>query len=250
MKAVILAAGIGSRLKPLTDIKPKTMVAVNGTPMIGRIIASLVQGGVDQIIICSGYLSDVIRRYSAEAFPHVRVTFVENTDYRTTNNMFSLYLAREYLVGDCLIMNADLCFDSEVIPLLVAHTGSAFAVDSGKYIEESMKVVVHNGIITAISKQLQPHESYGCSIDVYKIDGSDTAVLVDEMRRIIDVEGIRNQWTEVMLNRLCNTGRLRVAPVSIGTLRWYEVDNFDDLRAAELLFSERPEGFGTKHAHE
>lgn len=238
MNAIILAAGIGSRLRPLTDSRPKTMVKVNGTPMIGHIIRALLADRVARIVICTGYRAEIIKDYCAREFPGAPITFVDNPDFTTTNNMFSLYLAREYLHGDCFLMNADLRFDPEIIPLLRSQPGSAFAVDKARYIEESMKVVVNGRRVTAIAKTIKPEESYGCSIDVYKISAADAPLLIEEMRRIIDLEGNRNQWTELMLHRLCADGRLTVTPADIGKLRWYEIDNFEDLAVAELLFNE------------
>lgn len=241
MNAIILAAGIGSRLRPLTDSRPKTMVKVNGTPMIGHIIRSLLDDGVHRVVICTGYRAEIIKDYCTAEFPGAPIVFVDNPDFLTTNNMFSLYLAREHLKGECFVMNADLKFDPGVIPLLRAQKGTAFAVDQGRYIEESMKVVVRDGRVRAIAKTIKPDESYGCSIDVYKIAAADGPLLVDEMRRIIEVEGSRNQWTELMLHRLCADGRLQVTPANIGKLRWYEIDNFEDLAVAEMLFNERLE---------
>jgi HAD superfamily hydrolase (TIGR01450 family) len=237
MNAIVLSAGIGSRLKPLTDSKPKTMVEVNGTPMIGYIIRALARVGASQIVICTGYLSQVIREYCGKEFPSLAIRFVENEDYLTTNNMYSLYLAREFLDGDCLIMNGDLCFDADILELLIAQKATAFAVDVGRYLGESMKVMVRGGHITGISKALAPDEAYGCSIDIYRIATGDTKLLVGEMHKIIEAEHDRNQWTEVMLHRLCSTGRLRAKPVGIGSFRWYEIDDFRDLGEAELLFN-------------
>lgn len=214
------------------------MVKVNGTPMIGHIIESLLDDGVDRIVICTGYRAEIIKEYCGRAFPLAPIIFVDNPDFLTTNNMYSLYLAREHLKGDCFVMNADLKFDAGVIPLLRTQQGTAFAVDRGRYIEESMKVVVRDARVCAIAKTIKPEESYGCSIDVYKIAAADGPLLIEEMRRIIEGEGNRNQWTELMLHRLCADGRLAVVPTNIGALRWYEIDNFEDLAVAEMLFAE------------
>ena len=218
------------------------MVEVNGVPMIGHIVRALLADKVSKVAICTGYRGEIIKSYCAENFPGAPIVFVDNPEYLTTNNMFSLYLAKEYLLdGDCYLMNADLKFDAGVIPLLRAQPGTAFAVDKGRYIEESMKVVVRDGRVCAIAKTIKPDESYGCSIDVYKIAAKDAPLLVEEMKRIIEVEGQRNQWTELMLHRLCADGRLNVVPANIGNLRWYEIDNFDDLAIAEMIFAEHLE---------
>lgn len=246
MNAIILAAGCGSRLRPLTEKKPKTMVEVNGKPIIGHAINRLIHEGITQIAICTGYHSDIIREYCERDFRLVDFRFIENSEYLTTNNMFSLYLAREYLVEDCVVMNGDVVFDAGIVSLLLNQDHTAFAVDAGKYLDESMKVAVQNGRIVAISKNIPQQEAFGCSIDIYKIASSDTSLLIEEMQRIIEIENNKTNWTEVLLNRLCADGRLVAHPAAIGERRWYEIDNFDDLTAAESIFNTRWNDFITR----
>lgn len=237
MRAIVLAAGLGSRFHALSEGKPKTLIKVNGTPMLGHILNAL-ESKVDEVVIVTGYRSEMIREHCRRSHPRMKVRFVHNEDFESTNNMYSLSLAREFLNGDFLLMNADLCFDPGVIDRLRAAKGSCFAVDKGRYLEEAMKITVKEGFITGISKKIPPNEAFGSSIDVYRIAAADAALLVSEMKQIIDVEGNRNQWTEVMLDRLCRDGRLKAAPLEIGTLRWAEIDNVEDLGQAELLFNE------------
>jgi HAD superfamily hydrolase (TIGR01450 family) len=239
VNAVILAAGVGSRLRPLTDEKPKTMVEVNGVPMLGRIIGLLLRRPIQQVVVCTGYRADAITSYCGEAFPSERVTFVHNELFDATNNMYSLYLAREYLRGGGLLMNADLCFDEAVIDVLLGQEGSAFAVDVGVYNDESMKVTAADGLVTAIAKTIGPDEALGCSIDVYKFDGEGGALLVAEVEHVVEQERNLNDWTEVALDSLCRGGRLKPHAADVHGLRWAEIDNFDDLLDAELAFNER-----------
>ncbi len=133
MKAIILAAGIGSRLKPLTDFKPKTMVEINGKPMLRHILDAVFAAGVTDVVICTGYKSEVIRDYCSKELASANIRFIENHDYQTTNNMYSLFLASAELRGDCLLMNADLCFDPQIIEMLMKQTETAFAIDKGRF---------------------------------------------------------------------------------------------------------------------
>ncbi len=237
MRAVILAAGMGSRLRPITDYKPKTLVKVNDKPMLGYIIESLMLSSVNDIIICIGYRGEIIKNYCNNTYPAARFTFVENTRYAETNNMYSLYLVRQYLTEEFLLMNADLVFDPGVISLLLTMKNTAVAVDKGCYLEESMKVSVVDGVVNRISKGISQSESYGCSIDVYKIAKHDVEVLVGEMKNIIQVNSDENQWTEVLLDRLFAVGKIAAQSCDIGANRWFEIDNYEDLHTAELLFN-------------
>jgi HAD superfamily hydrolase (TIGR01450 family) len=239
MRAIILAAGVGSRLHPITLEKPKTLVTVNNKPMIDHIVDALLYAGVIDIVVCVGYRSSQLVAHLTDTYGSTaNLTFVENEVYAKTNNMHSLYLAREYLAGDVLLMNADLVFDKEIIAELVKAPGCAVAVDKGNYIEESMKIVVSHGGIDGISKQIPREAAYGSSIDVYKFDAEATQVLSSYIRHIIEVEGVLTQWTEVLLDRVFKEKLVKAAPFDIGDRKWFEIDNFDDLAAAEIKFNE------------
>lgn len=182
-RAVILAAGIGSRLRPITEYKPKTLVQVNGKPILAHTIDALLEGGITSIVIVTGYLSESVRKFCQDAYPDTHFTFIENDKFDTTNNLYSLYLARHYLTEDSIVMNGDLVFDSAVIKRLKTAQGTRVAVDAGRFIDESMKVVVRDGIIRHISKKVPHQDAYGCSIDIYKFTKSDLKPLVAELEK-------------------------------------------------------------------
>jgi len=237
MKAIILAAGIASRLRPITYEKPKTLVEVNGKPMIGYILEALEKHGIMDIVVCIGYRGDQIIEYCRTEFPKLKYSFVDNQDYEETNNMYSLYLARKHLINDLLLMNADLVFDDSVIGGLANLKGTAVAVDTHSYFEESMKVIVKNSNIIHISKKIDQRDAFGCSIDVYRLGRQDLKILNQELIRIIENENDRNQWTEVLLDQLFQSGKVKAAPYKIGKAKWFEIDNYDDLAQAEILFN-------------
>lgn len=240
MKAIILAAGIGSRLRPATNDKPKTMVKVNGHPMIAGIIDSLISAGIQTIIVCTGYKSNVITEYLNEFYSsRVNLLFIHNEEYLSTNNMYSLYLAREHMNDEIIVMNADLIYDKQIMIDLVSCCGNAVAVDKGRYLEESMKITVEGNYISSISKGINKEDAYGCSIDIYKFDISSAQTLKSEIVKIIEDEKDVNQWTEVLLNKVFHQNKILARPMEINTMRWYEIDNFDDLASAEILFNEK-----------
>ena len=150
MKALILAAGLGSRLAPITDNLPKSLVAVNGTPILFKQIDNLLKNGVTDITIVSGYKADVLEKKVHSVYPGVKI--IESVDYATTNNMYSAYLGIKSIGQDgFLMMNADVFFDCSVIASLLAwKSENAIVVDIGRYNEESMKVVQEKNRITAI----------------------------------------------------------------------------------------------------
>jgi len=207
MKAIILAAGIGSRLYPMTHSKPKTLVEVNGKPMLGYLIDNLIGAGISDITICVGFEANQIKKFCTKNYSRSLFHFVDNTDYLKTNNMYTLYLARDFLDDDVIIMNADLVYGQAIIEKILQTLGSVVACDKGSYNEESMKVTVEDGVITSISKAITPENSYGNSIDVYKIVKADLPILIEKMTEIVEKD--KKQWTEVLLDQLFFSGNLK-----------------------------------------
>ncbi len=246
MKAIILAAGIGSRLRPITNEKPKTLVEVNGKPLLGHILDSLIVNGIKDIVICVGYKSEEIINYCESTYTTINFKFIDNKDFDKTNNMYSLFLAKEELNDDLILMNADLVFDSNIISGLIKEETSAVAVDVGTYIEESMKVTVDNEFISSISKKISESDSKGCSIDIYKLNKSDLSIILSELNRIIIKNKDLNQWTELMLDNLFKSKQLLTKVMDIKNSFWFEIGNFDDLAKAEILFNNEIKKLGSK----
>lgn len=238
MKALILAAGLGTRLAPITDRCPKSLVPVNGKPILLKQIENLHENGVTDITVISGYKSNVLESVVHTLYPDIKI--VESVNYASTNNMYSAYLGIRSMFPDeknidaFVMMNADVFYDASVIASLMSNPyQNLIVVDIGRYIEESMKVVKEGESLVEISKKIAPEDSYGCSIDVYKF-GADGAKAF--YRHCVDYIEKRKElklWSEVALNNALKDICFKVCPL-IG--RWLEIDNLDDLKAAEVLF--------------
>lgn len=234
MNALILAAGVGSRLAPLTDHMPKSLVEVNGTPILMKQIDNLHACGITDITVVSGYLSHVLADAVGGKYPEIRI--LESVDYAITNNMYSAYLAKEAMAGQgFLMMNADVFFDASVIrALLDCPHPNAIVVDVGRYMEESMKVMERNGKLTAIAKTIPPAQALGCSIDVYKFSPAAADAFFAKCSEYIEANNDRKQWSEVALNDILTEVDFYACPLRG---RWLEIDTQDDLFAAEKLFA-------------
>lgn len=235
MKAVILAAGIGSRLRPFTKIVPKCMVEVNNVKIVEKQISNLIINGVklEDIIIVIGYKYQIIEKYLNEVYKGVNI--IVNNDYDKTNNMYSLNLTKEYLKNDdFILMNADVYYESEIIKVLLNDEHKNLIVcDNGKYIEESMKISKKGEKIIKISKNIKKEEAYGVSIDVYKFSKEAGRELFKIIDNIINVEKDFNSWTEVAIDKLLNKQNFYSLDMKY---KWVEIDNHEDLKYAEKLF--------------
>ena len=131
MKAIILAAGMGSRLKELTSSIPKCMIEINGESLIKRLLKILIKYKVNDIVLVVGYKQEVLMDYISKLKLDIKVTYIYNKDYNITNNIYSLFLAKpEILKEDILLLESDLIFDEQVIEKLISSPEKNLAVVS------------------------------------------------------------------------------------------------------------------------
>jgi choline kinase len=235
MKAVILAAGFGSRLRPITDEIPKCMVDVNGIPIIQKQIENLLSNSINDIIVVSGYKDNILSEYLNTNFPFVNI--IKNSIFDKTNNMYSLYLCTHFLKGySFYLMNADVFFDANIITKMQNDKrGSLIACDNRIYMEESMKIEVDSEqLIKHISKQITAESAFAVSIDVYRFDEIIGTTLLEYTKHAIEELNDLNSWTEVAIDAICKTN---VIYPHIINGRWFEIDNHNDLQEASKLFN-------------
>jgi choline kinase len=227
--AIILAAGVGSRLAPLTDKIPKCLVPVGGKSVLMHQLEAFRRCGLRDILVVAGYRAEQV----GNALNGCGRLLV-NSQFRSTNNMYSLSLAAPYVEGSCILVNGDVVFDASILDgLLKIPFPDLIAVDKEHYIAESMKVTVAGQRITHISKEISPDQAYACSIDLYRFSATTMRRLFETVDDYLN-RGECNQWTEVAINDLLKEREIR--PFDIGGKRWTEIDNFDDLREAEDIW--------------
>ena len=240
MIGVILAAGVGSRLRPMTNNKPKCLVTTAGKPILQYQLDAYKNAGITDIIIIVGYEGDAIRNY-CKYIKELNITIIENNEYEDSNNMYSLYLAKDYIKGNSFILNnADLAVeDNLVTDMMASQEENIVAVDFSTFNEESMKVTCNSdGLIVNISKQITKEDTLGCSIDFYKFSDKSSEIFFEELDRIIIKENNKKDWTEIAMQRLFKSLELKFKPFDIKTTAWVEIDNYDDLASSDKIFSQ------------
>jgi choline kinase len=238
---IILAAGVGSRLRPLTDEVPKTMVKVNGEAIIERLLKQIVS--IDSITtnikIATGYKSQILKDFVNSLELKANIEFIENKDYNTTNNMYSLYLALSATneKNDLVIINADCFYDKSIVEEIVKSSGNYIAIDKGIFNEESMKIKSNdNKQVIGMSKALEDSDHTFVSIDIYAFDCGNRDKIFQIASDIIN-SGELNSWTEVAIDLLSKDKSSNLKYLDMTGKKWMEIDNHDDLRKAEEIFN-------------
>jgi choline kinase len=235
MKAVILAAGVASRLRPLTDDIPKCLLKIGEQTILGQIIDNLISNNINNIVIVTGYLEEKIKTYISAKYPGLKVTYIYNKIYDSTNNIYSLWLAKETVQDDSmLLLDSDILFDKKIVGLLLdSKHENCLALKSGFQLgEEEIKVRVNGqGYITEISKEVDLKAAIGESIGIEKFTGQVLAQLFHVLDRLITVDKEVNLWYESAFQEIIDNGA-QIAPVDVGSLVCIEIDTFEDIEYA------------------
>jgi len=240
MNAVILAAGQGTRLQPLTRNKPKCLVRVAGRPIIDHMARALLDNGITRLVVVAGYYAESVSEW-AKTLSDPRLIILGNKEYSHTNNMFSLHLSRPFLAGEPFILaNGDVVIQDRVIQELLADQRPNLIVsEPGAWNEESMKTTLGpEGFFSDISKDIAPKAAYGLSCDIYKLSAESGETLLAKCAEYVVEKQSRSEWTEVALQELMQSGRLKLEPHDIESAAWLEIDTPDDLLRADALFGQ------------
>lgn len=235
-QAVILAAGVGSRLRPLTDGRPKAALPLGGQPLVGHALESLAACGVSTAIIVAGHAREAL----LEALPHVPglgVTVVDNPEYATTNTLASLVCAAPALDdGDFFLLDGDVMFEREVLRRLLGG-GTRLAVDRDTPLDaDAVKVALVRERIVAIGKEL-PDGVRGVaeSIGIARIAGAIAPSLFAVGHGML-AAGAHQAYYEAAFEQLIAT-RAPLDAADVTGFKWVEIDDHEDLARARALFA-------------
>lgn len=244
MQAIILAAGMGKRLGEYTQDNTKCMLIVNGVRLIDRTLEALHSVGVSKVVLVIGYKGQNVREYVGTSYKGIPVEYVENPVYNKTNNIYSLYLAKDYLmVEDTLLLESDSIFDSSVVQKLVDDPNPNLAlVDKYESWMDGTVVTLDDErrILRIIDKEHFRYEEindYYKTVNIYKFSKEFSSKYYVPFLTAYSTALGNNEYYEQVLRVILH---LRNAPLKALPLNgelWYEIDDVQDLDIASGLFA-------------
>lgn len=242
MKAIILAAGVGSRIRPLTDNCPKSLLKVGGRTILEMMISHIQDCGINEVVFVLGYLQEQIKDYVDAQFPDLTVHYVINDRFAETNTGFSLMLTKDSVDGCSFIkFDADVVFDKEILKRLIeCEYDNCLCIDKNINLDaEEIKVIIEdqNRVIKA-SKTVNPKDAAGESIGIEKISSAAAKLLFAELEAMMADEKNHQEYYEAAYERLIGKNVVFHA-LDISGLKWTEIDTKEDFATAEKIFSNK-----------
>ena len=227
MKAIILAAGKGTRLDGAA-VKPKCLVEIGGQTLLRRQIESLRDANINHIVIVVGFGADSIRDECDSD-----ITFVENVDFAETSSLYSLWLAREHLTDGFVVLNCDVLFHPQLLANLLesAHADALLLSDTETTPlgDEEMKVKLKDDLVIDISKIMDPREADGENVGIVKFSAPGAQVLIGYMDELL-ASGAKKDWAPRAFREFALHHPLHA--LSTGGLPWIEIDFPEDYERA------------------
>ena len=233
--ACLLAAGTGSRLRPLTEAMPKCLTMIGGKPLLERLVSCLRERGFKRLLVVIGHFEEQIRSFLDDCAGELVVEYVRSPLYRTTNNIYSLWLAGAKLDESFLLVESDLIFAPSLIGELLLPdriavsrilpwmNGTTITMDSA-------------GQVTSFHEHRTalPRDDEYKTVNIYSFSRSTWRRVFQRLDRAITDARV-NEYYEVVLKEMVADGSLSLECVVFDSDRWYEVDAMRDLPGAERI---------------
>jgi len=237
MKAVILAAGMGSRLGDITKEIPKALLPVENTTLLGRILNDIRQiESIKEILIITGYKAEKIEEYVKENFSDLNIILKHNVEYNKSNNIYSVHLCEDELRDGFMLFNCDIIYNPLVLKDIDKTNDSFMFVNTNIVLdEEEMKVRVKDGRIVEVNKQINPKEGFGEYIGILKFEKNEARATFEEIRRLVN-DGQVNIYYEDAIDNILD--KIEVKVKEVNKFRCTEIDTEEDYKRMLSKISE------------
>lgn len=236
MKCIVLAAGIGRRLRPITNYTPKCLIRLNREPLIDSYFRAFGKTGVNDIVLVVGHMAETLKKKIGRKYMNLDVDYVYNPDYASSNSAYSLWLAKDEILHTPFILaDGDILFDAAILENLVNSSYENCLVVDRVFVDtgEEVKVTGEGGIVQHLGKQaVNRYPVVGESVGLYKFSKKVSHMLVQGLEKCVKDNGRNSEYEEV-LNSLLPTFDMHY--ITTNGLQWIDIDFPQDLEKAKLL---------------
>jgi len=244
LKTVILAAGSGTRLMPLTENIPKCLVEVGEIPILINTLNCLNKNCIEECVIVVGHHAEKVMECIGDEFGNIKITYVENKIFDTTGNIYSLWLAKLYLNDGVLLIEGDIFFEDAVIKKICEDSHpDAIAVAGYKDFMDGTLVTANNGVATemVLKKDQGGHFQYGDklkTVNIYKLSRRFMETYFIPILNSYIGGGHLDEFYELVISKIIGSMQTEISVLQVNGLKWFEIDTYEDLKRAEKLFSD------------
>jgi choline kinase len=237
--ALLLAAGTGSRLRPLTLDAPKCLTEVSGEPILGRLVDNLRVQGIKRLVVVTGYLDHCIREFLEENAADMQLDYVFNPVYQTTNNIYSLWLAQKTIEEPFVLIESDLVFEVSMLePLLIPDkiaVSNILPWMNGTVVE----LDAHKAVTAFhVSHDVDDERRYK-TVNICSLSSQSWQRVIARLDRYVE-DGRVGEYYETVFADMVADASLEFDAVFFDENKWYEIDAVKDLHQAELMFPRVP----------
>jgi len=238
MKAIVLSAGQGKRLLPLTAEVPKCLLPIQGKKLIEWQMDALLRNGIDKITVVTGYHAEKVDEVLQRSYGPGRIKTLYNPAYATTDNLVSCWAVSHEMNQDFILLNGDTLFEPAVLKRLLESPDRPITVvvdHKDRYDADDMKVEIEGGRLVRIGKDIAPDKANGESIGMIRFLGEGPGLFRSALKKALDDPTAGRKWYLSVIDEMA-----RVMPAwtcSATGLKWCEVDYPADLKKADGVVS-------------
>ncbi|MDO9557869.1 MAG: phosphocholine cytidylyltransferase family protein [Coriobacteriia bacterium] len=234
--ALLLAAGMGSRLAPLTDETAKCLVGVSGITILERLLRILGDHGFTRLVVVLGHESDSIQDYLGDRSGDIEISYVKSSCYRTTNNIYSLWLARKMIDEPVLLIESDLVFNGSLLKGMLKPDRVAVSRQLPWMNGTTVTFGGKSGVRAfCLGEMSRPDATHYKTVNIYSFSRATWHAICARLDSYIAAKRTGDYYESVFAEMIAD-GSLTLEPVLFDADSWYEIDTLEDLAAAEVMF--------------